>query len=166
MNVRGTIEQGIRRWWDGGGGGMGSALRSLSAPLEWAYRESSERRNRLFDRTGGTRVSGLAVVSVGNLAAGGTGKTPLAAWTARTLASSGVRVTQAKSPSSEVTSSETRNQTLPLWRLTPATVTTGVFLPGSWASVVEAKAGAALPRAFHHAASEPCGSVSISATGP
>jgi len=93
MNVRGAIEQGIRRWWDGGGGGMGSALRSLSAPLEWAYGESVEGRNRLFDRTGGTKVADLAVVSVGNLAAGGTGKTPLAAWTARTLASSGARVT-------------------------------------------------------------------------
>ena len=38
--------------------------------------------------------------------------------------------------------------------------------PGSCASVVEAKTGAALLRSFHHAASEPCGSVSIRATGP
>src|SRR5262245_45503986 len=38
------------------------------------------------------RRAGIAVVSVGNLAVGGTGKTPLTLWLARQLAATGVRV--------------------------------------------------------------------------
>jgi len=92
MTSDGTVQQGIRRWWEGGGKGTGSALRTLAWPLEWAYGRAVARRNRDFNRTGGERITGLAVVSVGNLVVGGTGKTPLAAWTARLLAASGARV--------------------------------------------------------------------------
>ena len=92
MTATGAAEQGIRRWWEGGGGATGSALRTLAAPLEWAYRVAIERRNGWFDHTGGERIPGLAVVSVGNLTSGGTGKTPLAAWAVRVLAESGVPV--------------------------------------------------------------------------
>lgn len=92
MTRGGTLQQGIRRWWDGAGGRTGSAIRTLASPLEWAYREAVVRRNRRFDRGGTRRIEGLRIVSVGNLVVGGTGKTPFAAWTARVLSGSGARV--------------------------------------------------------------------------
>lgn len=48
----------------------------------WAYRSGLLRIHH----------AGIAVVSVGNLSVGGTGKTPLTLWLARRLAASGVRV--------------------------------------------------------------------------
>jgi tetraacyldisaccharide 4'-kinase len=62
---------------------------ALAAPAEWAFRCAVALRNLRHDRLGGARAEGLRVVSVGNLALGGTGKTPLAAWAARTLAAAG-----------------------------------------------------------------------------
>jgi len=56
--------------------GTGVALRNL------AYRVGVLRAHR----------AGIAVISVGNLAVGGTGKTPLTLWLARQLADAGVRV--------------------------------------------------------------------------
>jgi len=54
------------------------------------FRAAVARRNRRYDVRGGARVDGLWVVSVGNLAVGGTGKTPMAAWAARRLVEAGV----------------------------------------------------------------------------
>jgi tetraacyldisaccharide 4'-kinase len=71
---------------------VGTVLDALTAPLGWAYAAGVRHRNRRFDRTGGTAIEGVRVVSVGNLAVGGTGKTPLAAWVARVLADGGLSV--------------------------------------------------------------------------
>ncbi|HKJ02426.1 MAG TPA: tetraacyldisaccharide 4'-kinase, partial [Longimicrobiales bacterium] len=82
----------VRRWWDGSLGPLGTALDILTTPLAWAFAAAVRRRNRRFDERGGTRVDGVRVVSVGNLAVGGTGKTPVSAWVARLLADQGLAV--------------------------------------------------------------------------
>lgn len=79
----------VRRWWSGGGGWPGALLSGLLRPLEWGYAAVVVWRGRRFDRTGGTRVPGVWVVSVGNLSVGGTGKTPLASWAVDELTASG-----------------------------------------------------------------------------
>jgi len=48
-------------------------------------------RNRHYDRPGASWKGPLPVISVGNLTVGGTGKTPLVAWLARTILSMGLR---------------------------------------------------------------------------
>lgn len=88
---RGALHEAARAWWEGEGGVAGSALRVAAAPAEALFRGAVALRNRRWDAGGGTRVAGMAVVSVGNLAVGGTGKTPLAAWLARHLAGRGYR---------------------------------------------------------------------------
>lgn len=90
--VRGGLERLLRRWWRGDLGASGRVLDVLAAPAEWAYRGALAVRNRRLDRVGGAAIPGLGVVSVGNLAVGGTGKTPVAAWAARALAGAGARV--------------------------------------------------------------------------
>ncbi len=68
----------------------GPLPRPIGALLEPLYRATISLRNRTFDR--GWRVTRLPfpVISVGNLSVGGTGKTPMVQWIARTLAESGV----------------------------------------------------------------------------
>lgn len=88
--MKAALHAGVRRWWAGGGGTAGRILSATTAPAEWLFRAAAARRNRRYDVRGGTRVAGLRVVSVGNLAVGGTGKTPLAAWAARRLVEAGV----------------------------------------------------------------------------
>lgn len=87
--MKGGLHAGVRRWWRGDLGVWGRALDVATAPLEWLYTREVARRNR---SAAPETVEGLGVVSVGNLTVGGTGKTPLSAWVARTLADSGVRV--------------------------------------------------------------------------
>ncbi|MFN2414029.1 MAG: tetraacyldisaccharide 4'-kinase [Pyrinomonadaceae bacterium] len=62
------------------------------APLGWLYGAVTRARLRLY-RSGllKTEEVGAPVVSVGNLTAGGTGKTPLVEWVARALAREGLR---------------------------------------------------------------------------
>jgi tetraacyldisaccharide 4'-kinase len=63
----------------------------VATPLALLYRGAVGARNAAFDR-GLLRVERppVPVLSVGNLAVGGTGKTPFAAWLARTLADHGL----------------------------------------------------------------------------
>jgi tetraacyldisaccharide 4'-kinase len=82
------VERFARRWWAGELGVAGRALSTLAAPASWAWAGAS--RARVARGRAQERVHGVAVVSVGNLAVGGTGKTPLAAWAARVLHASGV----------------------------------------------------------------------------
>ncbi len=62
------------------------------APLALAYGALTRVRTRLY-RSGFLKSErvGAPVISVGNLTAGGTGKTPLVEWVARALAREGVR---------------------------------------------------------------------------
>ena len=63
----------------------------LLGPLSWLWARWTSSRNRYYDRVGGTRVEGIRMASVGNLAVGGTGKTPLTGWMAGRLVERGVR---------------------------------------------------------------------------
>ncbi len=89
--MRRHLHRAILRWWAGEGGALGSALRMGSAPLEWLFAFGVRRRNRRYDRRTPVRVQGCAVVSVGNLTVGGTGKTPVASWVIGALEREGRR---------------------------------------------------------------------------
>lgn len=89
--MRRRIEEVLRRSWRGEPG-LGPTLAAIvSTPLAALYRGAVGARNAAFDR-GLLRVERppVPVLSVGNLAVGGTGKTPVAAWLARTLADRGL----------------------------------------------------------------------------
>ncbi len=68
-----------------------SALALLATPLSWAYGVGVGLRNARFDRGAGVRTLPLPVISIGNITAGGTGKTPTVAWIAAQLAVRGHR---------------------------------------------------------------------------
>jgi tetraacyldisaccharide 4'-kinase len=88
--VRAAAERFARRWWGGELGVVGGALSLMAAPASWLWAGASKLRAR--DRAGehATRVEGLRVISIGNLAVGGTGKTPVTAWVAGTVVAAGV----------------------------------------------------------------------------
>ena len=65
--------------------------RPLGVPLSWAYSAAIRRINRKFDRGRGVVRFDRAVISVGNLSVGGTGKTPMVKWLARALVEAGHR---------------------------------------------------------------------------
>jgi tetraacyldisaccharide 4'-kinase len=67
----------------------GPVARTLLAPAELLFRAGVRVRNAWFDRQGRASRAPVPVISVGNLAVGGTGKTPLVAWLARRLAAEG-----------------------------------------------------------------------------
>lgn len=76
----------------GGGGLAGALLRGALAPAAWAFGLAVACRTRAYDR-GRRRVERLPVpvVSVGNLVAGGTGKTPVTALLVQRLRAQGRR---------------------------------------------------------------------------
>jgi tetraacyldisaccharide 4'-kinase len=88
--VRAGMQSLARRWWAGELGARGAALSVLGAPLSWAWGGASALAGRRA-AAGAERVEGVTVVSVGNLAVGGTGKTPVAAWIASRLLERGAR---------------------------------------------------------------------------
>ena len=62
-------------------------------PIGWLYGKIADVRNRLYDRgTFRSHHLGARTISIGNITAGGTGKTPLVAIVAEMLADSGERV--------------------------------------------------------------------------
>lgn len=87
-----SVETWVHRWWAGETGVAGSVLRTALAPAEGAFRGIVALRNRGYDQ-GLIRSEcvPIPVVSVGNLAVGGAGKTPVSAWIARRLAEWGRR---------------------------------------------------------------------------
>ncbi len=75
--MRVGAERAIRKWWAGEYGAVGDVARALATPLSWGYgRVIAARAPRRVEE----RRLPVPVVSVGNLAVGGTGKTPLAGW--------------------------------------------------------------------------------------
>lgn len=83
--MSGPLTRFARRWWAGAYGVPGTLLRVVLTPLSWVWRGVTRFRNQRWDARGGTVIQDARVVSVGNLAVGGTGKTPVSAWVARTL---------------------------------------------------------------------------------
>lgn len=82
----------VPRWWRGEGGRAGRVLDGLLWPAELAFRGAVRSRNLAFDRGVLARaVPRIPVVSIGNIAVGGAGKTPFAAWVADRLAAWGRR---------------------------------------------------------------------------
>jgi tetraacyldisaccharide 4'-kinase len=79
-----------RQVWAGEGGALGAVLRVALAPAEAAFRGIVAARNGAYDRgwLRSERVD-VPVISIGNVAVGGAGKTPFAAWLARRLADGG-----------------------------------------------------------------------------
>ncbi|MBB6072876.1 tetraacyldisaccharide 4'-kinase [Longimicrobium terrae] len=87
-----SVEAWVHRWWAGEAGATGRAADVVLAPAEAAFRAGVRLRNGAFDR-GWMRSErvGIPVISVGNVAVGGAGKTPVSAWIARRLAEWGRR---------------------------------------------------------------------------
>ena len=82
----------VPRWWRGDGGWLGVAADVALAPAEGLFRLASRGRNRAYDLgVLKAETAGIPVVSVGNLAVGGAGKTPFAAWVAGRLREWGER---------------------------------------------------------------------------
>lgn len=65
--------------------------RALLHPLAIGYGAAVRWRNRRFDRGRAVRRLDLPVISIGNIVAGGTGKTPTTIWLARRLIARGLR---------------------------------------------------------------------------
>ncbi len=82
----------VWRLWQGEGG-TGAGLFSLATWLpEQVFRGAVALRNALYDRRLlGAEAPPIPVISVGNLAVGGTGKTPVSAWIAARLREAGAR---------------------------------------------------------------------------
>lgn len=88
--MRAAVERFARRWWTGALGVPGTVLSALARPVSWCWAGAAHVvGGRRAARS--MRVEGLTVLSVGNLAVGGTGKTPLASWLARRLDREGRR---------------------------------------------------------------------------
>jgi len=89
--VSARVQRFARRWWAGGSGSVGFLLTVLLTPVSWLWAVVGGLRNGRYDRQGGVAIEGVRVISVGNLAVGGTGKTPVASWMVRVLSGQGAR---------------------------------------------------------------------------
>ncbi|MEX0907747.1 MAG: tetraacyldisaccharide 4'-kinase [Gemmatimonadota bacterium] len=85
-----ALDAFVRRWWNHDFGAAGRLLDAALAPAEGLYRGAIAARNAAYAR-GMLRAerAGVPVISVGNIATGGTGKTPFSNWLARRLAARG-----------------------------------------------------------------------------
>lgn len=90
---RSALERGLRTYWSGGGSPVGRALIGLATtPAAALYGTGVRLRNLAHDRGWlPTDAPPLPVVSVGNLAVGGTGKTPFTGWLTGHLVARGER---------------------------------------------------------------------------
>ena len=104
-SFKGALSVFVRRWWAGKGGVIGHVLSVMLAPASWWYGRMLIVHSKAYERHVSERVNGMSVIpsttirvpdlrviSVGNLAVGGTGKTPFAAWVARFLSEGGTPV--------------------------------------------------------------------------
>ena len=82
----------LRRVWSGEAGFLGGATRVVLLPLEWLYRGVIGLRNLGYDLgVLPTTEPPIPVISVGNVAVGGTGKTPFSGWLVARLEEMGRR---------------------------------------------------------------------------
>ena len=87
-----SLRTWVPRWWAGEGGVVGSVLDAALLPAEAVFRGVAAARNAAYDAAVfRAERAAVPVVSVGNLAVGGAGKTPVAAWTAARLRAMGRR---------------------------------------------------------------------------
>lgn len=81
-----SVDAWVHRWWAGEAGIAGRAADLALAPAEAGFRAVAGARNGLYDRGMlGIGHVPVPVVSIGNVAVGGAGKTPVAAWVAARL---------------------------------------------------------------------------------
>jgi len=82
----------VERWWGGELGGRGVMLDLLFLPAELLFRGVVRLRNFSYDHGWlHTHRAAVPVISVGNLAVGGSGKTPVARWLIAELLGRGER---------------------------------------------------------------------------
>jgi tetraacyldisaccharide 4'-kinase len=88
----GGLGNAARRLWDGELGGTGRVVNAALAPAELLYRAVTAARNGAYARglLRSARAQ-LPVISIGNIAVGGSGKTPFASWLVRALVERGER---------------------------------------------------------------------------
>ena len=82
----------LRKSWDGQNGPLGRLTLGMLLPAEALFRGSVALRNRCYDLgILAESNSPIPIISIGNLAVGGTGKTPLASWLVARLSAMGRR---------------------------------------------------------------------------
>lgn len=86
-----SLRDAVERSWTGERGWKFAALLLLTAPLSWLWGAVTAWRNRRHDRRPATPIEGIRVISIGNLAVGGTGKTPVSGWVVDALLRRGSR---------------------------------------------------------------------------
>jgi tetraacyldisaccharide 4'-kinase len=91
MGAGERLRRWVPRWWQGEAGGTGAALNGLLWPVEQAYRVTVSLRSAAYDAVLPVHEAPIPVLSVGNIAVGGAGKTPFSAWLAGRLLAGGRR---------------------------------------------------------------------------